>query len=290
MRAILPIVLVFLAPVLVVAGVYAFGLSIPVPQLGRDYVLRFVLPDAERPLDLPEVLGPEDASRPLVVIDAGHGGPDGGASQAGIMEKRIALGLALALRDKLLEQGGVRVALTRDDDTFVVLGERAVIARRLGADLFISIHADSAANEGAGGATIYTLDDDASDAVAARFAARENAAARVNGVALEDTDPDVSAILVDLSQRRVEGESREFADLIIREGEGRIAFNPAPYRRADLAVLKNVDIPAVLFEAGFITNAEDARRLTSPEARLAFAEALGRAIRIYFARELAGEG
>lgn len=277
--------LIFLAPVALLAALYAFGLSLPVPVLGRSYVVRFDLPPSGQPGDLPEVLGPEDKSRPLIVIDAGHGGHDPGASAGGRQEKDLVLGLALALRDELVRQGGVRVALTRSDDRFLVLAERFAVARALDADLFLSIHADSAGDtEGVTGASIYTLSDDASSEAAARFAARENSADRINGVALTGQSDAVSTILVELSQRRTQGDSGEFARLIAREGEGVLKFHPQPRRSAALAVLRAPDVPGVLYEAGFITDPDEARRMSSPEGRKQFADVLARAIRIYFAR------
>ena len=278
--------LIFGAPLALLGGLYFLGLTIPVPHLGRDYVVRLLLPAAGDPVDLPAIEGPQNRARPLVVIDAGHGGKDPGASVEGFQEKDIALGLALALRDRLVAEGGIRVALTREDDRFLVLDERPEIARRLGADLFISIHADSAAEEsGASGASIYTLSAKASSQAAARFAARENNADRVNGVAVEGQSQAVNAILVELSQRRVQEQSAEFASLIVREGEGALVFHPQERRSAALAVLRAPDVPAVLYESGFITNPEDAARLTTEEGRERFAEIMARAIRIYFARQ-----
>lgn len=281
--------LIFLAPVLLIAGLFAFGLTIPVPHLGRDYVIRLILPDAGQPVDLPDVLGPEDKTRPLIVIDAGHGGKDPGASGGGRREKDIVLGLAKALRDELLEQGGIRVALTRDDDTFLVLEERPAIARRLDADLFISIHADSAGEiSGVSGASIYTLSDEASSEAAARFAERENAADGVNGAVLSGKSEEVSNILVELSQRKVQENSAEFASLITREGRGVLRFHPQERRAAELAVLRAPDVPAVLYESGYITNPQDAARLASAEGQAEFADVMARAIRIYFARQTRG--
>lgn len=283
--------LIFLAPVLLVAALFAFGLTLPVPHLGHGYVVRFALPDPGRQLDLPEVLGPQDRSRPLVVIDAGHGGKDPGAIAGGMQEKSLALGLAKALRDKLLEQGGIRVALTRDDDTFLVLEERPEIARRLEADLFISIHADlSGEVSGVRGASIYTLSEKASSEAAARFAQRENRADLINGVPLSGKSAAISTILVELAQRRVQQNSDELARLIIREGQGRLVFHPQPRRSAALAVLRAPDVPAVLYESGYITNPAEAAKLASPEGRALFAEAMARAIRIYFARQSATAG
>ncbi|MFZ1741757.1 MAG: N-acetylmuramoyl-L-alanine amidase [Pontixanthobacter sp.] len=278
--------LIFLSPVLLLGGLYAFGLTLPVPVLGRDYVIRLVLPEPGAQVDLPDVLGPPDKTRPLVVIDAGHGGKDPGASGAGFQEKAVVLGLALALRDRLLEEGGIRVAMTRSDDSFVILGDRPEIARRLDADLFISIHADSSGEvSGVSGASIYTLSSAASSEAAARFAERENSSGGLNGALIEGQSQEVSDILVELSQRRVQQNSDEFAGLITREGGGAIRFHPQRRRSAALAVLRAPDVPAVLFESGFITNPADAERLTSEKGRAEFAETMARAIRIYFARQ-----
>src|SRR4029079_9247264 len=198
----LQIALIFLAPAVLIGGLYLFGLTIPVPLLGREYVIRITLPDANRPIGLPRVAGPSDPSRPLVVIDAGHGGHDPGAVGAGFREKALALGLAKALRRDLVSEGGVRVALTRSDDRFLALDERLEIARQLGADLFISIHADSAGEKDEiTGASVYTLSTKASSEAAARVAARENNADSVNGVQLAGRSDVVNNILVDLAQR-----------------------------------------------------------------------------------------
>jgi len=284
----LQIALVFLAPVALLAGLYVVGsaLGVQAPLLGRGYVIRLALPEAGATVGLPPVLGPEDPARPLIVIDAGHGGHDPGAGAGSIKEKTLTLALARALRDRLLREGGVRVALTRDDDSFLVLEERAEIARRLGADLFLSIHADSAGDRaGVSGASVYTLSARASSEAAALFAARENSADTVNGVALAGRDEAVNAILVDLSQRRTQGQSEEFAGLILREGQGSLAFHPQASRSAALVVLKAPDVPSALFEAGFISNPADAGRLASPAGQSRFAEVMARAIRVYFARQ-----
>ena len=278
--------LLFLFPVLVVGALFALGKTVPVPVLGRAYVITLPLPDAADTIGLPDIEGPSDPTRPLVVIDAGHGGPDPGAVGEDVREKTVVLGLARALQQRLLSAGGIRVAMTREDDSFVVLGERAEIARRLGADLFISIHADSAGEkEGVEGASIYTLSETASSQAAARFAERENDADIVNGVDLSGNDQAVNDILVELSQRRTSGNSAEFASLIEREGQGTLRFHPQARRSAALAVLRAPDVPAVLYEAGFISNPEEARALASAEGRERFADVMTRAIRIYFARQ-----
>ncbi|GGD52396.1 N-acetylmuramoyl-L-alanine amidase [Erythrobacter arachoides] len=281
--------LLFAFPVLLVVLVYALGRTIPVPVLGRDYVITMPLPDPDAGIGLPQIAGPTDPTRPLVVIDAGHGGPDPGAVGESLREKSLVLGLARALRDRLVAEGGIRVAMTREDDRLIVLGERAEIARALGADLFISIHADSAGErEGVGGASIYTLSETASSEAAARFAERENEADVINGVDLSGNDRAVNDILVELSQRRTSERSIEFASLIAREGEGTLRFHPQARRSAALAVLRAPDVPAVLYEAGFVSNPSEAEALASPEGQERFAQVLARAIRIFFARQSDG--
>lgn len=276
---------IVLIPLAVIGGLVGAGIQVPVPQWGREYVLRFLMPEIAEAVALPPIYGPQDPTLPLVVIDAGHGGRDPGAMGADVLEKDITLGLALALRDELVQQGGIRVALTREDDRLLALAERPDIARRMNADLFLSIHADSAGEKSAiSGASLYTLSKRASSAAAARFARAENDADRLNGISIEDQSDEVSAILVDLSQRRSQVASSEFANLVIREGEGKLAFHPQAQRAADLVVLRTPDLPSVLFEAGFVTNEADSARLTSSDWQEEFATIMARAIRIYFVR------
>ncbi len=276
--------LLLIAPVAVVAAMIGADRAFGAPGRRERYVQRIELPSPDRQVDLPKVLGPPDAGRPLVVIDAGHGGHDPGAASGDLKEKDLTLLLAQALRDELLEGRGIRVALTRSEDRYLALTERYGIARRLDADLFISIHADSAASD-ASGATIYTLSERGSTETAARMAERENRADTVNGVALEEQSDTVNAILVDLSQRDTTARSQEFGRLLLREAEGRFALRPDPMQSAAFIVLKSPDVPSVLFETGYISNEADTRRLLSREGRRSFAEASAQAIRAYFARQ-----
>jgi N-acetylmuramoyl-L-alanine amidase len=286
MRHALQVLLLLLVPLLVLAAMVGADRVFGQAGRGLAYVQKVLLPPQGGEVGLPKIEGPLDASRPLVVIDAGHGGKDPGAGASAPYEKDLVLGLALALRDELLKRGGVRVALTRSDDTYLFLPERSGIARRLGADLFISIHADSTAgNSGASGATAYTLSAKGSSEVAERMAARENAADSINGVAIKDQDDAVSAILVDLSQRETLVQSQQFAGLILREGQGRLKFRESAAQSAAFVVLKAPDMPSVLFEAGYINNPEDAGRLASVSGRVDFASTLARAIQVYFARQ-----
>ena len=286
----LRILLLLAAPLVLLIAVLVLNRALVPRVLGErsGYVVRFELPPAGGEIGLPPVQGPLDASRPLVVIDAGHGGHDPGAQNGVWHEKALTLGLALALRDALLAQGGVRVAMTRDDDRYLALDERSGIARRLKADLFVSIHADSAEGPGATtatGGTVYTLSSKGSTEEASRIAQSENAADTVNGVPLKGTSGEVSAILVDLSQRHSAEQSQALADLILREGKGHLAFRDRPEQSAAFVVLKSPDVPSVLFEAGYVSNPADASRLASPAGRKAFADATARAIRVWFARQ-----
>lgn len=258
---------------------------------GRDYVVKVALAPPGMRTALPRIEGPMDATRPLVVIDPGHGGKDPGAGDGAVREKALTLALASALRAELLRQGGIRVALTRSDDRYLFLGERGQIARKLGADLFISIHADSTeVSSGATGATVYTLSAKGSSQVAERIAARENAVDTIGGVRIAEQAASVGAILADLTQRETQGRSEAFARLILREGQGRIPFKEAEPQSAAFAVLKSPEVPSVLFETGYINNPADVARLTSPAGRTAFAEVMASAIRALLARTGAADG
>ncbi len=255
----------------------------------RDYVVRLQLPPPGGEIGLPRIEGPLDASRPLVVIDAGHGGHDPGAvptgeDQPAVSEKAITLALAAALRQQLLAGGGIRVALTRDRDRYLLLAERAGMARRMKADLFISLHADSADNPAATGATVYTLSESGSSEEADRLAAAENRADTVNGADLARQSDVVSAILVDLAQRETAARSGEFARLVVREGRGELRFRTRPIQSAAFVVLKSADVPSALLEAGYLSNTEDAAGLASDEWQQRFASVTARAIRVFFAR------
>ena len=288
MRRLLLIVAILLAPLAVFAAMVAADRQFGGAGRGYGYVVTVDLPPMSAVAGLPKIAGPMDASRPLVVIDPGHGGKDPGAGSDAVKEKAITLALALALRDELVKQGGVRVALTRSDDTYLLLDERPAIARRLGADLFISLHADSTDGDGSAmGATVYTLSAKGSSQTAENIAARENAADQINGVRIKDQSATVNAILVDLSQRESEAASVQFAGLILREARGAIPFKEAAMQSAAFVVLKAPDVPSVLFETGYINNPGDLARLTTPVGRQGFAGALTQAIKVYFARSSA---
>lgn len=284
----LQLLLLAAAPLALVGAMVAADRLFASPGRGYGYVERIRLAPPNGEIGLPPIQGPLDASRPLVVIDAGHGGHDPGAGSEPLLEKDITLGLARALRDELLRGGGIRVAMTRDDDRFLLLPERSGIARRLNADLFLSIHADSVeGNAEAQGASIYTLSERGTNETAARLAARENRADTVNGVSLAGTSDAVSAILVDLSQRDTQARSEQFAGLILREIADELPLHDRTVQSAAFVVLKSPDMPSVLFESGYVSNPDEAARLASAEGRATFARATAQAIRAYFARRSA---
>lgn len=257
-----------------------------VQPAGSSYSTSIAMPRRLPAAALPRVYGSSD--RPLVVIDAGHGGHDPGAIGAGgLREKDLTLRAALAMKDALLASGRVRVALTREDDRFLVLQERYGLARKLGADLFISVHCDSAGNADATGATIYTLSEVASDKEAARLAARENKADIIAGVDLGTQNPDISSILIDLTQRETMNASAGFARLLGREAQPLIPIKANFHRMASLMVLKAPDMPSVLFETGYISNDSDAAFLASDEGRRKVAQSVRKAVEIHFATRLA---
>ena len=238
---------------------------------------------------LPNISGPSDASLPLVVIDAGHGGHDPGAisPHGGQLEKDVTLAIAKSVRDEMLKSGRVRVALTRDTDKFVVLQDRYQLARKLNADLFISIHADSAESPDAAGGTVYTLSEVASDREAQRFAARENKANIINGVNLGGADANVSSILIDLTQRETMNVSADFAKLLLREAIPNMRIRGNSHRFASFIVLKAPDTPSVLFETGYLSNEADVNFLASKSGQRKVARALANAIQVHFARRIA---
>lgn len=218
---------------------------------------------------------PEARGRPIVVIDPGHGGRDPGATSVSgqVVEKDLTLALARELRDELVKRGRVRVAMTRDDDRYIGLDERAAVARRLDAAMFVSLHMDSAPNPLARGATVYSLSDVASDEEAARLAASEN-----RGAVADRSDGSVQSMLSDLAMQAQMSASADLATRLVRKSAGRFELRPSPHQFASFWVLRRAATPAVLFEAGYISNADDELLLRSPEQRAKIALALAQAI------------
>lgn len=271
------------------------ALVVPADPLDETEALRFVwrapeysvslampAPVAASGGPLPRVQGA--AGLPLVVLDPGHGGRDPGAPGVdGITEKTLTVAAARAIRDALLASGRVRVAMTREDDSFVPLQQRTEMARRLGAALFLSLHCDGASDPLASGGTLYTLSEVASDKEAARMAARENRADLLAGVDLGSARADIASLLIDLTQRRTMAVSARYADLLAREVAPAMHLHARPRRMAALMVLKAPDMPSVLFELGYVSNEADARALRSVEGRERLGAAVRRATEIFLA-------
>ena len=222
----------------------------------------------------------------VVVLDAGHGGIDPGATAVdGTYEKDITLLMAKKLAAKLQESGRYTVYLTRDTDTFIPLAKRVEIARSKGAQLFISLHADSIDKEGVQGLSIYTLSQNASDEASEKLAARENRSDLIAGVNLTDEGADVANILIDLALRESMNESKHFAQLAVNTLSAQnIRLLPNTHRSAGFAVLKAPDVPSVLIELGYLSNAADVSRLKDANHQQQLIEALHYSIDGYFSR------
>jgi N-acetylmuramoyl-L-alanine amidase len=230
-------------------------------------------------------------SRPLVVLDPGHGGIDTGTkAAAGECEKDIVLDFAQRLRDRIEKAGKYRVLMTRSDDTFVQLADRVRIARDAGAALFVSIHADwlPRAEGDAQGATIYTLSDTATDSEAARLAEKENRADVIAGVDLKSEPDDVAGILIDLAQRETKTFSVQFAHRLVGEMKAVTRMHKEPIKSAGFRVLRAPDIPSVLVELGYVSNKQDLQSLLSDGWRDHTADSIAQAIDGYFRTHLAG--
>jgi N-acetylmuramoyl-L-alanine amidase len=232
------------------------------------------LPEAVTDVRIREARVP---GRPIELIDPGHGGRDPGATAASgmVSEKQLTLAMANELADLLERRGRVRVALSRADDTYLTLDQRAAIARRIGASLFVSLHMDSAPNPLARGATLYSLSDVASSAEAARFAGAEN---RAGDALSSEADGSLNSILSDLALRGQMEQSADLARRTVRRAGGRVALRPRPHQFAAFHVLRRADTPALLVEAGYISNVDDEALLATPAGRAPLVLVLAQAI------------
>ncbi len=229
----------------------------------------------------------------VIAIDAGHGGIDAGATGASTKtaEKDITLSFARILNGKLKGQPGIRAVMTRDADKFLSLSERVLIARQKGADLLISLHADTLRQADIRGATVYTISDKASDHMAAQLAERENFSDTIGGVELPtETEPEVGDILLDLTRRETQAFSIAMAQAVVGSFEGQISLINNPHRHAGFRVLQAPDVPSILLELGFLSNKDDEKLLLDPVWREKVADLLVEAIKRYRAPQLANGG
>lgn len=224
-----------------------------------------------------------DGTRPLVVIDPGHGGFDNGASAPNnVYEKEITLAFGLQLQEELVATGLFDVALTRTDDTYLTLDQRVALARANKADLFVSLHADSFQQQDIRGASVYTRDERATDVLDKVLAENENKYDLVAGFAVPQTQPVVVDILVDLMRRQMRRQSFLAAQAIVEQLKPSIELRRFPVRQADFFVLQAPEVPSVLVELGFLSNAEDIANLQRSEWRDRAVGALARGIAAYF--------
>jgi len=255
-------------------------------KAGAPDVALFSLPE-------PEVLAaprPRQAGdRPvMVVLDPGHGGIDPGAERGEAVEAQLMLQFARELREVLLRAGGFEVMLTRDDDIFVPLEMRQSLARAMGADVFISLHADVLAEGRASGATIYTLAEDASDVASEKLAERHDRGDLLAGVDLSQQDDVIAGVLMDLARAETAPRSNRLADALVaglRDNIGNL--HKRPRLEASFSVLKAADIPSVLIELGFMSSARDLDRLQSADWRAQAAVGIRDALRIWAAEDAA---
>lgn len=219
----------------------------------------------------------------IIVLDPGHGGKDPGAigAHAKTYEKNITLAMGKELK-QLLQSKGYVVYLTRENDIFIPLRQRTKIAQRYKADLFMSIHADSAQNRNATGLSVYTLSDTASDKEAAALAERENKADIIGGIDLGGNTKEVNDILISLSQTDTRNKSSKYATYLVQEMSKSVKLVKNTHRFAGFAVLKAPDVPSVLLEMGYLSNRTEEANLRTSSYRRKLAEAVARTVDRYF--------
>ena len=275
-------------------GLPVISRRVLLPGLSLSFLLPSVHPHAasDRPAPARPAPGrgagkdaaPPPGRLPLVMLDPGHGGKDPGAiGLSGTYEKHVALAAAQELRRLLLATRRYRVEMTRGRDTFVALEERVAMARRRQAALFVSMHADALNDASVHGASVYTLNETASDRQTAALAQRENAADRFGTPNFQGTPPEVARILVSLVRQETRVGSTRMARNVVQALGREVPLLPNPARHASFMVLKAADIPSVLVEMGFMSNRADEAALRRPAHRAQLAGAMLRAIDGYFA-------
>ena len=264
------------------------GSVTPLSSLIADQILAEItddLPALENPVAQKEVK--KRKKLPIIVIDAGHGGKDPGTigRYARTKEKLVTLAYARELKKALDATGRFRAFLTRDSDYFIPLGERVEKARKLRANLFISLHADSSPNRKTTGLSIYTLSENSSDKEAAKLARKENKSDIIGGVNFSGTSGDVLKALISMSQRNSMNNSAQFAEIAIKSlGRDGVDILQNTHRFAGFRVLTAPDMASVLIELGYLSNKSEERRLNSLNHRRKVANALVKAVDVYFKR------
>ncbi|QFQ87114.1 AMIN domain-containing protein [Paracoccus kondratievae] len=256
----------------------------PVGQ--KDFVTRGNALSALWDLPAPAAVTPlpprRTGDKPLrVALDPGHGGHDPGAQVGAISEAALMLSFARELTE-ILTRAGFEVVATRQDDSFIPLERRMTLARAAQADLFISLHADALPAGEAAGLSIYTWNPQADDRASRELAMRHDRTDLLAGLDLAGTDDQVAAVLMDLARTETHPRSEAFAKFAVSElNRAGIAMHRRPVRGAAFSVLKSPDIPSVLVELGFLTDAGDRANLFDPDWRARTAQALARAVGLW---------
>ncbi|WP_019905040.1 N-acetylmuramoyl-L-alanine amidase [Methylobacterium sp. 77] len=263
----------------------AILLSVEFQKADRDAFRRAAVANDPAPPSRKATLSEPTDSRPLIMIDAGHGGIDPGAIAAtGIFEKDIVFGFAQALVGKLEASGRYRVRMTRDRDVFVPLADRVRIAREASADLFVSIHADSISSAPqVRGATIYTGSEKATDAESAKLAERENKADAAAGTDSSEGPGHIADILQELTLRETRTFSSGFAKGLMSYLGPVMEMSNKPHREAGFVVLRSPDVPSVLVELGYLSSKRDLDLLQSEAWRADVTGGMAKAIDAFFA-------
>ncbi|MEZ5676668.1 N-acetylmuramoyl-L-alanine amidase [Thalassovita litoralis] len=224
----------------------------------------------------------------VVVLDPGHGGIDPGAEREGKAEKDLMLAFAKELKEVLLRSGRFQVVLTRENDEFVSLERRIAIAHEAGAHVFLSLHADALSEGQAQGATLHLLRDSASDEATQQLAERHDRDDILSGVDLRGQDDVVAGILMDMARQETQPRAERLArGMITGFRTAKVPVNTRPLRFASFSVLKSADIPSILLEVGFMSNARDLKNLGNPNWRLEMAVAIRDSLRKWMTEDAA---
>jgi N-acetylmuramoyl-L-alanine amidase len=266
----------------------SFALS-PNAEYGHRVVLDLdvpmVMPDSPMPSRMPPPAMTLDEKPIIVAIDAGHGGEDPGArGRSGIYEKDVAMAMARRLARMVDAEPGMRAVLTRDGDYYLGLRQRVELARKHDADLFVSVHANAFRDPKLRGSAVYVLSNRGATSEHARWLAqRENAADLVGGIELSGKDGDLASVLIDLSQSATMEASFDVGSRILKALGQVNKLQKVDVQQAGFMVLKAPDIPSVLVETAFITNAEEERMLKDGKHQERFARSMLAGIKGYFA-------
>jgi N-acetylmuramoyl-L-alanine amidase len=228
---------------------------------------------------------PIDTGREIVVaVDAGHGGPDPGASgKNGTREKDVVLAISRALAKRINEEPGMRAVLTRNEDRFILHRERIKLANDARADIFVSIHADAIANREVTGSSVYVLNERGATSEAARLLAlEENAADLKGGISLRDKDDSLASVLMDVVQTKGISNSIEVAQGVLAQLDRVGTVRKSRVQQANFLVLKSPDIPSMLVETAYISNPGEEKKLRDPAHQTAIADAIFKGVREYF--------